>query len=213
MAKRSNPKTRPAAGTEDRLLIAATRLFAEKGYDGTSTKEICEAANANIAALHYHFDSKENLYLQIIRRFGSEWLDSALRVLSAPSDITEVRLRLEMFMNEMIVLSLKNIDLLIIAQNESESRHPRSQGVFQSTFKKAFETLLAFLTSAVKRNLLSRDVDPLIAGGMIFSMLTQAIRGNAQGVKYFKLSLEDPAYRKKWIQTATRIFLEGTIPR
>lgn len=67
------PPVRTAADTTDRgakarerLLAEATRLFAEKGYSGTSTREICLAAQANVAAIHYHFGGKEGLYREVL---------------------------------------------------------------------------------------------------------------------------------------------------
>ncbi len=57
-----------AEATRDRLLEAAERLFAEKGYDGTSLREITSAAGCNIASVNYHFGGKENLYLQVFQR-------------------------------------------------------------------------------------------------------------------------------------------------
>lgn len=48
--------------TRQRLIKAASRIFAEKGYRNTTVAEICEAADANIAAVNYHFGDKESLY-------------------------------------------------------------------------------------------------------------------------------------------------------
>ncbi|MBS4051474.1 MAG: CerR family C-terminal domain-containing protein [Methylomonas sp.] len=45
-----------------RLVMAALRLFAEKGYKAASTREICEAAGANISAIRYYFGDKAGLY-------------------------------------------------------------------------------------------------------------------------------------------------------
>jgi len=58
------PSPRPTA---DRLLAAATELFAARGFHGTSIREIAERAGANVAATHYHHGSKEGLYLQVLR--------------------------------------------------------------------------------------------------------------------------------------------------
>lgn len=49
-----------------RLLAEASRLFAEKGYARAATREICEAAGANVAAIHYHFGGKEGLYREVL---------------------------------------------------------------------------------------------------------------------------------------------------
>ncbi|MDD7986790.1 TetR/AcrR family transcriptional regulator [Lentisphaera marina] len=48
--------------TKTRILIAASRVFAEKGYENTTVQDICTACDANIAAVNYHYKSKENLY-------------------------------------------------------------------------------------------------------------------------------------------------------
>ncbi len=53
--------------TRERLLRAAERLFAKKGYEHTSVRDITEAAGANVAAVNYHFGSKQNLYREIFR--------------------------------------------------------------------------------------------------------------------------------------------------
>ncbi|MCQ8179576.1 CerR family C-terminal domain-containing protein [Methylomonas sp. SURF-1] len=45
-----------------RLVSAGLRLFAEKGYEGASTREICEAAGVNISAIRYYFGDKAGLY-------------------------------------------------------------------------------------------------------------------------------------------------------
>jgi AcrR family transcriptional regulator len=45
-----------------RLVLAGLRLFAQKGYEGATTREICEAADANISAIRYYFGDKAGLY-------------------------------------------------------------------------------------------------------------------------------------------------------
>ena len=50
------------AEARQRLLLAALKLFAEKGFARTSTREIAEAAQANIGAIRYYFADKQGLY-------------------------------------------------------------------------------------------------------------------------------------------------------
>ena len=56
-----------AAGTCERLLESACRVFAQKGYRDATIAEICERAGSNIAAVNYHFGDKETLYVQAWR--------------------------------------------------------------------------------------------------------------------------------------------------
>lgn len=52
-----------SGGTAASLLVAATELFARRGYDGASVRDITREAGANLAAVGYHFGSKEGLWL------------------------------------------------------------------------------------------------------------------------------------------------------
>src|SRR5579871_5366440 len=59
--------TRPSDITRERILRAAERLFAERGYDGTSIRTIVAKARVNQAAINYHFDGKDGLYREVLR--------------------------------------------------------------------------------------------------------------------------------------------------
>ncbi len=52
----------------EKLLDAAEKLFAEKGFDGTSVRDITAEAKCNVAAVNYHFGGKDNLYTEAFRR-------------------------------------------------------------------------------------------------------------------------------------------------
>jgi len=59
--------TRPSDITRERILKAAERLFAERGYDATSIRAIVAKARVNQAAINYHFDGKDGLYREVLR--------------------------------------------------------------------------------------------------------------------------------------------------
>ncbi|HRU04537.1 MAG TPA: CerR family C-terminal domain-containing protein [Candidatus Brocadiia bacterium] len=59
--------SRHAGETRDRILEAASHLFAEKGFRGATVALICRQAKANIAAVNYHFGGKERLYQEAWR--------------------------------------------------------------------------------------------------------------------------------------------------
>src|SRR5581483_8261607 len=54
--------------TKDRILDAAERLFAREGLEATSLRAITAEANVNLAAVNYHFHSKDALIRAVIRR-------------------------------------------------------------------------------------------------------------------------------------------------
>jgi len=60
-----------------RILDVAEGLFAFKGYDAVTVREITKGARCNLAAVNYHFGNKRNLYLEVFR---SRWLPRAGRI-------------------------------------------------------------------------------------------------------------------------------------
>ena len=60
--------TLPHFSTKDRILHAAEELFAQHGFASTSLRQVTSRADVNIAAVNYHFGSKENLVNEVFRR-------------------------------------------------------------------------------------------------------------------------------------------------
>src|SRR5262249_21893433 len=58
----------PDLETRERLLTAAERLFAERGFKKVTVRDICRAARANVAAVNYHFGDKDGLYREVLRK-------------------------------------------------------------------------------------------------------------------------------------------------
>jgi AcrR family transcriptional regulator len=56
-----------AEPTRDSLIKAAIAVFSAKGFEGGSVREITQAANANRAAINYHFGGKEGLYREVLK--------------------------------------------------------------------------------------------------------------------------------------------------
>ena len=60
-------KAEPMPNVDDprqRLLLAAEELFARRGFDGATVRQICDAAGMNVASVNYHFGDKERLYVE-----------------------------------------------------------------------------------------------------------------------------------------------------
>ena len=54
--------------TKERILAAAEALFAQRGFDGASLRQLTASAGVNLAAVNYHFGSKEKLVEQVFKR-------------------------------------------------------------------------------------------------------------------------------------------------
>jgi TetR/AcrR family transcriptional repressor of nem operon len=58
-----------ADDTKDRLVFTALQLFSEKGYESTSVADILKAAKANSGSLYHFFPTKQDLLLEVLRRY------------------------------------------------------------------------------------------------------------------------------------------------
>lgn len=83
----------PVLGTKEQIALAATRLFARLGYDGTSIRDIAEASGVTKPALYYHFKSKEELYKWIIHDAYAFFLDAIEAIIRNPEADFQHRLK------------------------------------------------------------------------------------------------------------------------
>src|SRR5262249_13791287 len=77
----------PEAGPRARIRGTAERLFAERGFNGVSVRELAAAAQVNIASIGYHFHNKEGLLSEVYRRHCEPMIQERLRGLEAASQL------------------------------------------------------------------------------------------------------------------------------
>ena len=83
--------------TKERILHAAEDLFAQHGFAGTSLRQVTSRADVNIAAVNYHFGSKENLVQEVFKHRMDEMSEKRLQALNLviqkdPSDLEGILL-------------------------------------------------------------------------------------------------------------------------
>jgi AcrR family transcriptional regulator len=80
--------------TRDRLIQAASRLFASHGFHGAPVRDICNVARANPGAVSYHFGGKRQLYRTVLRhavqRLASAATPDGQEAATPPTDVGEV---------------------------------------------------------------------------------------------------------------------------
>ena len=91
-----------SAGTRARILKAAEELFADKGFSGSSIRDIAEMAKVNVASINYHFKDKLSLYMEIFLFGRKQVMDELDRqVIQKDCSLSEAVQRLfNVFFNE-----------------------------------------------------------------------------------------------------------------
>ncbi len=91
--------------TRARILEAAGQLFAEQGYAYTTSKAVCERAKTNLAAVNYHFGSRDNLFLSVLKAAHNHLINLDTLVHLASSPMTP-RQKIERIIDDLLHLHL-----------------------------------------------------------------------------------------------------------
>ena len=96
-----------SVSTKDRILGAAELLFAQRGFEGASLRQLTTNAGVNLAAVNYHFGSKEKLVEEVFRRRRDALNESRLAALAQGAGAPETTLEdvLEAFIRPALDLS------------------------------------------------------------------------------------------------------------
>jgi TetR/AcrR family transcriptional regulator, regulator of cefoperazone and chloramphenicol sensitivity len=133
-AKRPVPARQDGLETRRQLLEAAGEIFAEHGYAKATSKEICERAKANIAAVNYHFGGKDELYAAVLEEAHSR-IVSIEAVAAAAQSRIEPALKLRMFLSRIVAEVCKSGSggwELRVLSREVLSRSPMMAGLVQN---------------------------------------------------------------------------------
>lgn len=198
------------ASKAERILRAATRLFAERGYEGTSVRAICDAAEANVNAVSYHFGGKKALYEAVIAQVGDQRLASAQRLLGAPpKGLADLETRLVLFVEETLAAQLAAPDLMAILYAEMRQRFRHCDPAVLTALGEHSEVLTAFLRAARHRKLLRRGVDlDIVVGTLLERVYNQVHYADFIDATY-GTSIRAEKYRRHWVQQTVELLLHG----
>jgi len=131
--------TAEARETHERILDAAQKLFAEKGLDATSVRDITAEAGCNVAAVNYHFGGKDNLYVESFRAMlrplrdqRMAMMDGLMRREPAPTLEEFLASFAEGFLEPLVDESLGRRFMLFVSREISDQKLP--DGLFLDEF-------------------------------------------------------------------------------
>ena len=198
--------------TKERILDTAEILFAQKGYQAVSVRQITSAAECNLAAVNYHFGNKENLYLEVFR---SRWVPRAKRLqesfrkyLASQDSLSEsavVRALAKAFVDGPFSDDerLRHSQLMTreMTQPTKAFKHV-AENVIQPFFKEVLEQLESVSPDKVSEEEMLLNIFSIFAMVLYFNFARVAV-SRLTGRKY------DPSFRAQLVEQITQFSLRG----
>jgi len=195
--------------TKERLLKAAEEVFAEKGYSGATVKEIADRAGVNISLISYHFNGKEGVLRASVERFGRERLQDARNYLTPPENVEDMKAKLRLWIIQFLRVHVEQGNVCAILHRENLDQNPILWEVFESTFLKSYEAVVKFFEAGKKKGIVKKEVDAVIAAGMVFGSIIHMGKGQQIQEKWMGISIKNEKYRAQAAEQLVSMLVNG----
>jgi len=152
-----------------KILDAAETLFAAKGVDGVSIREIAEAAGISKATVFHHFESKDVLYQAVVKR-SCEGIGKLVAQLASRED-TDPLVSLADYLRHDLEETLAHADVVRLVLRELTLGHDeQARRLAEDVFGEHFVHLRKLLEKAQSTNALRDDMDAGVAAASVVSI-------------------------------------------
>ncbi len=190
------PRVRNPERTRRAVFDAAEALFAERGFAGTSMRDISRESGISQPLIHHHFGGKEDLYIAVRRRvserYAARFPDVALKT-DRPVD---VRAELERFF---AFLSDNGSLLRLLAWAHLEGNNPMWPSEMPP-----MNALIARIELAQESGLVRRDIDPANLSIMMVGLIAHWLDNRLRYTGLFPRGYDDQAYLNQAVALVTR---------
>jgi AcrR family transcriptional regulator len=200
-----------SADSKEKLLLAARKLFARHGFDGTTVRALAQEAGTNVCMVSYHFGGKDELYRACLDHYGRLRLGATEHLLEPCKSAAEFRIRLSIFLRNLIDSVATNPDVHRMISAELEKGLPNARSVFEDTLLVALKRLVEFFKDAQLAGIVRADLDGFHLASMVYSTVGYLSRIETITSRYFRMSLSDPAQRERTAEQLTDILVGGCL--
>ena len=165
----SNRPPQSEGETQARILKAAQKLFARQGYDGTTTRDLAQAAGVAEGTLFRHFTNKKAILIEVATQ---GWVDILTDLLTELSEMGSYKAVAQVMRRRMLNLH-QNADMLRVCFMEAQF-HPDLRDRIQSeVIAKMTDVAEAFFQTAMDRGIY-RQMNPRVVAQVFLGMFTVA---------------------------------------
>lgn len=204
-----NQELVPQTDSRETLILAAIRLFAEQGFDGTTTRDIVQATGLNISLISYYFGGKEGLMGACLEYIQERIQDGASPSLAPAVSAQDYVSRIRGFVGAFLQSHVKNPYMHRVVQREYERDSAIFRHMVHTRYVRWYKELTEFIAHAQKNLWIRSTIDPMtIAIGLYGAMVQQVrldrFRGEIEGC-----SLKDPEHFAKVVDDLGTVFGDG----
>lgn len=193
------------------IIQAARKEFAMHGFHGVSLSDVAAEVGIANSLINYHFKDKEGLLQACMEPFARGRMEAILRILGEPLNRDEVRVRIQLFAEEILASIVHDPYSFEIIDREVKSGNPVILKIFESTMLLAFKGVVEFFQKAKKNGILREDFDPMITSALMFTSCCDAARKDVLAKKFFGVSFSDVEWRKRFAQHVVELFMNGAL--
>lgn len=168
--QRAKPSRMTAADRRQQIIRTAMQQFAQKGFKGTTTKEIATAAGVNEALIFRHFPSKQDLYSAIIDFKMSEYQQKIRSVLERDIERLDDEALFEDLAYGLLELHRQDGTFLRLLLHSALEGHELSRMFFQSQATPNFQFIADYIARRIKDGVY-RPVEPKAMARAFFGMV------------------------------------------
>jgi len=139
------------------IISTATRLFAERGLNGVSIRELSKAAGVSISMISYHFGGKEGLYSSVLQEQFSCFED----IEEIKTQISDPLIKIEDYIRWTITRHRNNPYLLRYYTSELTNPTKYFTSLVQPAIRKVILFLIEVVEDGIAKNLFRKDLDPV----------------------------------------------------
>ena len=191
------------------LLTSARKLFADRGFEGASVKELARAAGHNVAMISYYFGGKEGLYRECVRPLTGASVKHLERKLICPSCQQDFITRFTLFVEEFLLSHLEQEEICNILRQDSHTDVVKK--IYKEHLMTAFNHLHSFLKSARRGKLLRSDLDPEFATQIVFGAIFELIAADRMREAIDAKQFLDAKNRSATLRQMTQFLLHGML--
>jgi len=186
-AKKTSIPITSHSSSEVAIINAALQLFSERGFDGVSMRQVAEMAGVSKANIYHHFESKQALYIAVLRSSVTE----THKILEPLADSTEsFESRLKRFMTAHLSQIFKHsMNSRLILREAMDQDEGQAKTMADKVVGENFRLLIALLREAQTAGVIKPETDPvlcatLLVGSNVFFFQAQNVMKHISEVTF-----------------------------